>query len=281
MPTHDTLLKSIPFFESLAPEEMKELSEVLDEKIFPKGETIFQFGRMGDSLYIVLEGEVELFIRDISGDKILLTTAQPGEFFGELSLFDQGPRTATAIACEESKLLILHRQDLLNFLKKRPDASLNLLAILSQRIRKTNDLLQMRVVRNVNEEIDQEMTRTQRMANAISSFSGSIPFLILNVFFFTGWVLLNTNLIPFMRPFDPYPFGFLTMAVSLEAIFLSIFVLLAQNLQASKDRLRSNIEYEINLKAELEITYLHKKIDQMNVEIMSYLHHMKKNLPDL
>ena len=105
---------------------------------------------------------------------------------------------------------------------------------------------------------------------------GSITFLAINAIWFTAWIFLNIGIVPGVTPFDPFPFGFLTMSVSLEAIFLSIIVLLAQNLQGSRDRIRGDLEYEINLKAELEIAHLHTKVDLMHAEILARLHRLGK-----
>jgi uncharacterized membrane protein len=110
-------------------------------------------------------------------------------------------------------------------------------------------------------------TTIERVADVIAEFSGSILFLVLNAAWFTAWI--TWNLIPGIPHFDPYPFGFLTMVVSLEAIFLSIFVLVSQNRQGAKDRLRADAEYEVNLKAELEITHLHEKVDFLTEEVLA------------
>jgi uncharacterized membrane protein len=101
------------------------------------------------------------------------------------------------------------------------------------------------------------------MADWIAEFSGSITFLMLHVGFFAGWILLNVTIVPHAPMFDPFPFGLLTMVVSLEAIILSVFVLLSQNRQVAKDRIRSDVEYDVNLKAELEVAHLHEKVDRL------------------
>lgn len=128
--------------------------------------------------------------------------------------------------------------------------------------RKADELLRTRVSRNANEEMEEHLTPLQKIADVIAWFSGSISFLLINAVWFALWIGLNTLPIGF-EPFDPYPFGLLTMIVSLEAIFLSCFVLVSQNRQTEKDRVRSDIEYEVNVKAELEVTHLHEKTDRM------------------
>jgi uncharacterized membrane protein len=117
---------------------------------------------------------------------------------------------------------------------------------------------------NVNVAFESNLSLPQRMANWIADFSGSMPFLALNALIFLIWIVINVELVPGIAAFDPYPFGFLTMSVSLEAIFLSIVVLLAQNLNSAKERVRNDIEYEVNLKAERKITELHRRVTQLH-----------------
>jgi CRP/FNR family transcriptional regulator, cyclic AMP receptor protein len=261
------LLGTVPLFQRLSAHERGDLERVLERQTFAAGEQVFSFGEPGHSLYIVGTGTVELFVKDDAGGKIVLTTCGPGEVFGELSLFDGGARTASAVALEEATLLVLDRDDLLAFLQQHPAASLDLLTTMGQRIRSTDQILRHRVARNINEEMEIRSTTVERIADVIAAFSGSITFLVANAVWFVAWIVWNT--LPFGGHFDPYPFGFLTMVVSLEAIFLSIFVLVSQNRQAAKDRLRADAEYEVNLKAELEIRQLHEKMDFLTEQMLA------------
>src|SRR5207302_3373753 len=118
-----------------------------------------------------------------------------------------------------------------------------------------------------------------KAADWIAEFAGSIAFLVIHGIWFGCWILVNLSVLPFIPPFDPYPFGLLTMVVSLEAIFLSVFVLLSQNRQASKDRVRSDIEYDVNLKAELEIAQLHEKMDRLTCDVLTKLEKLHTLLP--
>ena len=263
------LIASVPLFKLLDESERGDLERVFDRREVGPGEKLFSLGEPGDSLYIVGTGSVELFVKDNAGAKIVLAICGPGEPFGELSLFDGGARTANAVAVEPTTLLVLDRADLLEFLRGHPDAALDFLTTMGQRIRSTDELLRRRVARNINEELAIRTTTMDRIADVIAEFSGSIQFLVLNALWFLIWIVWNTA--PFLRHFDPYPFGFLTMMVSLEAIFLSIFVLVSQNRQAAKDRLRNDTEYEVNLKAELEITHLHEKVDFLTEELLARL----------
>lgn len=269
------LLSELKFFELTDDEERRELSKILGYLKLEQGETLFEKGDPGDRLFIVREGRVELFIRTVAGEKIILTVAEQGDLFGEIAVLDQSPRTATAVALEETGLIVLSRESLLSFFQKRPDAAIAMIAAMGGMVRKVDDILRTRVSRNVNEEVEENLTPLQRIADWIAWFSGSMPFLALNTVWFIGWIAINTwNLgIP---QFDPYPFGLLTMIVSLEAIFLSIFVLISQNRQAEKDRVRSNIEYEVNVKAELEVAHLHEKTERMHEKMLEQFEKIEK-----
>ncbi len=274
------MLAGVELFEHLSDEDRAGLAKVVDLRRLEAGATLFSKGDPGDSLYIVRSGEIELFIRDTTGQKIVLTIASSNEIFGELALLDNGPRSATAIALVDSELLEMDRDDLILLFQKTPMAALRLLAAMGHMTRKADDLLRTRVSRNVNEEVEVRLSTFQRIADWISWFSGSMPFLLINATWFATWIALNT--LPLGLPaFDPYPFGLLTMIVSLEAIFLSCFVLISQNRQAEKDRVRSDIEYEINIKAELEVAHLHEKTDQIYAEMMERFRRLEKQLGTL
>ena len=272
-----TLLAGIEFFELLQEADRHALANVVDSIKLEAGETLFHAGEPGESLFVVRSGSIELYIKDTVGQKIVLTVAEAGDLFGELSLLDSGPRTATAIALSETELLVLDRDDLLLLFQKRPDAALHMLAAMSTMTRKADELLRTRVSRNVNEEIETHSTPLQHIADWIAWFSGSMPFLIINAVWFAVWISINTLDVGIPQ-FDPYPFGLLTMMVSLEAIFLSCFVLVSQNRQAEKDRVRADIEYEVNVKAELEVAHLHEKTDRIYESMMARFAKLEKSI---
>jgi CRP/FNR family transcriptional regulator, cyclic AMP receptor protein len=274
MPCAPELLATINMFELLNEDDRVALAKVIDELSVPQGHTLFQAGDPGDSLFIVQAGEIELFIKDTAGQKIILTTAGQGDMFGELAMLDSGPRTATALALHDSEVLVLDRDDLILLFQRRPDAALHMLAALSGLTRKADELLRTRVSRNVNEEMEEHSTPLLRIADWIAWFSGSMQFLLLNGVWFGAWIIINT--VPGLPQFDPFPFGLLTMIVSLEAIFLSCFVLISQNRQAQKDKVRADIEYDVNIKAELEIAHLHEKTDRIYENMMARFERLEK-----
>jgi len=267
MPCDVRMLAKNELFEQLTEEDRAQLAQVVDRRELAAGTTLFQAGEPGESLFVVTSGEVELFIKDTAGQKIVLTVARDGEIFGELALLDRGARTATACALVDTELLELDRDDLLLLFQKTPEAAVRLLAAVGHMTRKADELLQTRVSRNVNIEVEENLSTLQRIADWIAWFSGSMPFLLINAVWFIGWIIVNTFRIG-IPAFDPYPFGLLTMIVSLEAIFLSCFVLISQNRQAEKDHVRSDVEYEVNIKAELEVAHLHEKTDRIYTEML-------------
>ena len=270
-------LEGIEFFELLGDEDRRALAEVVDLVRLNAQEILFRAGEPGESLYLVRAGEVELSIRDNVGQKITLDTAGRGDFFGEIALLDAGPRTATAAALTDAELVELDRDDLLLLFRRKPEAALHMLAAMGRMTRKADTLLRTRVSRNVNEEVEERLTTVQRVSDWLAWFSGSVAFLLIHAAWFGLWVALNTLVLP-PDAFDPFPFGLLTMIVSLEAIFLACFVLISQNRQAQKEKVRGDIEYEVNIKAELEVAHLHDKADHLHEEMLRRFDRLEKSL---
>jgi len=277
MPCDPLFLADIKMFELLNEDDLQELAKVIDELKVPLGHTLFQAGDPGDSLFIVQSGEIELFIKDTAGQKIVLATPSAGDMFGELAMLDYGPRTATAVALQDSDVLVLDREDLVLLFQKKPEAALHMLAALSSLTRKADELLRTRVSKNLNEELSLQLGILDRISDWLAWFSGSMPFLISHSVWFIVWISLNTVILG-DRAFDPFPFGLLTMIVSLEAIFLACFVLISQNRQAQKDKVRADIEYEVNIKAELEVAHLHEKTDRIYEAMMAGLARVENRL---
>jgi CRP/FNR family cyclic AMP-dependent transcriptional regulator len=268
-------LANLSLFATLDDDERAVLAAAMQERSVKANECLFRIGDPGDQMFIVRSGKIELFVKDKAGQKIVLHVAELGEFFGELSLLDGGPRTATASALDDAELYIVDREDLQQLFRNRPDAALDMLAAMSKMTRRSNAMLQARVSRNVNDR--EEIARdniVMRTADWIANFSGSITFLGLHVVFFAAWILFNTLPIAF----DPFPYNLLTMTVSLEAIILSTLLLFSGNRQAARDRIRSDIEYEVNLKAELEVAHLHEKSDRMHEEMLERFARIEKSL---
>lgn len=272
------LLKEVSLFQLLDEQEREALLANMQSVDYAAGETLFEIGEPGDALYVVATGVVEMFFKNDTGDRILLETARRGDYFGDLSLLDGGSRSASVVAVEDSGLLRLDRQDLQRFLRDHPLAAMDLLAAMGRRLRVTVEQLRHTASRNANTESEDTRGPVAKAADWIAAFSGSLTFLFLHVFGFGIWILVNSVNLG-IQHFDPFPYGFLTLAVSLEAIFLSVFVLLSQNRQVEKDRIRSDIEYDVNLKAELEIAHLHEKVDRLTSDVLKGLSEVRQRLP--
>jgi len=271
-----SLLAEVPLFHLLDAEERTALAQMMEQANYPSGYRIFAEGEAGDRMYVVCTGQVELATTDKLGQKLVLTTAARGDLFGELSLLDGAARIANATVTEDAELLALDRGTLVDFIRRHPEAALDIMAVMGGRMRTTTVRLRQMATRNANEETQRKLTVLERITDAIAEFSGSLPFLALHAAWFLVWIGLNT--IPGLLAFDPFPFGLLTMCVSLEAIFLSVIVLLSQNRQSEKDRIRADVDYEVNLKAELEVSHLHEKVDHLHSVLLSKLHQIEVGL---
>ena len=272
------LLTEVPIFSLLDEKERATLAERVETVSFAAGTVLFNRGDPGDSLYVVRSGAVELFFKNDTGERIVLDTVTPGHFFGEISLLDGGARTASAVAIQDVEAVVVDREDLAELIRLQPGAAMELLSATGRRLRETNEKLRHTASRNVNEETEDKRSRVMKIADWISAFSGSLDFLFIHLAMFFLWIVLNSG--PLSRiwgPFDPFPYGLLTMCVSLEAIILSVFVLLSQSRQVERDRVRNDIEYDVNLKAELEIAHLHEKFDHLHVELLQRLNNIERS----
>jgi len=280
MPTDATLLAGVPFFKYLDDDERELLARQIDEITVPAGQLVFEVNDPGGIMYVIRSGRVEVFFKDDTGERIVLENPGPGEVFGEISFLDGGGRTASVLAVEDLDALAVDREDLDKLFRVHPQAGLDIIQAMGNRLRRTVDLLRHTASRNVNAEVEDRRSQVEKVADWIAAFSGSLTFLNLHLLFFAVWILLNVNWLPGWKPplFDPFPFGLLTMVVSLEAIILSVFVLLSQSRQAEKDRIRGDIEYEVNLKAELEVAQLHEKIDRLHTEALRRLDHLQREV---
>lgn len=270
------LLKDVPLFALLDDAERLVLSERVELVKYEKGADIWLVGDPGDSMLVVSSGEVELFVKTKTGEKIVVETPTRGDFFGEIALLDPGPRNATAKALSDVEVIVVDRGDLDELFRLKPSAAMDLLSATGRRLRHTSALLRNAATRNPNEEAEDNRSVVMKVADWIAEFSGSLTFLFIHLGIFAFWIGWNT-ILP-SRAFDAYPYGFLTLVVSLEAIVLSVFVLLSQNRQVARDKVRNDIEYDVNLKAEMEINHVHEKVDLIYQEMQKRLDRMEKKM---
>src|SRR3989475_6676533 len=246
------LLANIPLFESRIPADLDALSRRLEQAEYADADVIFRQGDQGSSLFIIEDGAVEISYGE-GRARITLATLFTGQYFGELSLFDGSPRSATATAARGSRLMRLDRDDLVDFINKNPSAALRIIAEMSERLRQTNELMSQQVSRNVLQEEEEHLTFGQRIADRVASFGGSWPFILLFSGIMMVWIGIN---VARMAGFDPYPFILLNLVLSTLAALQAPIIMMSQNRQSSKDKLLAENDYQVNLKAEMEIAAL-------------------------
>jgi CRP/FNR family cyclic AMP-dependent transcriptional regulator len=251
-PQHEALLARIPLFESLTRDDIVALSTRVEEIIYEEGAVIFGQGETGSSLFVIEDGEVQISHGE-GKTRIVLANLFPGQYFGELSLFDGAPRSATATATKKSGVIRLDRDDLVDYVNKNPAAALRIIAEMGDRLRQTNELMSRQVSRNVLEEAEERSTVGQRISDRVAAFGGSWPFIIIFAVVMGLW--MGVNIIGLTK-FDPYPFIFLNLVLSTVAAIQAPIIMMSQNRQAAKDKLLAENDYQVNRKAELEISAL-------------------------
>ena len=245
------LLQTIPLFESLERDDLTALANRLREVSVEAGQTVFAQGDEGDSMYVIETGAVDI-VAGSGKQKVTVASLFKQQYFGELSLLDGAPRSATAIANRATQLLALDRDDFVEFIKRRPDAALSIMHEVGERIRATNELMTRTVTRNVLEEEDKKLTMGERVADAVAAFGGSWPFIFIFGGFMAAWMLWNSIL---KEPiaFDPLPFMFLNLFLSTLAALQAPIIMMSQNRQSTKDKALAVNDFQVNLKNEMSI----------------------------
>jgi uncharacterized membrane protein len=245
-------LRHVPLFESLDDNAARELCQLL-EPLDSKAKTVlFRAGDSGDSMYLIERGKVRICVQTKDRHEMTLAELGRGDFFGEMALLDGKPRSADAVVAEDARLALLSREHFLSFIRSSPDVALEMLTALANRLRHTDELLRYSATRNVNVEEAAQLTLADRAADIIAEFGGSWKFIIVALFFFNVWILINTWLYSYVG-FDLYPFLLLSTGINMLAVLQAPVILMAQNRQAHKDRLRAEIDYQVNLKNELAL----------------------------
>jgi CRP/FNR family cyclic AMP-dependent transcriptional regulator len=256
--TIDTL-RHVPLFESLDDEAAGKLCQLLTSIECKAKTSLFHAGDEGDAMYLIERGKVRISVRTTDGREMTLTELGRGDFFGEMALLDGERRSADAIVAEDARLAVLSREHFLSFVRGSPDVSLELLTALANRLRHTDELLRRSATRNVNVEEAARLTFADRAADIIAEFGGSWKFIIAAVLFFNVWVLINTWLLA-KNSFDPYPYLLLSTAINMLAVLQAPIILMSQNRQSHKDRLRAEIDYQINLRNELALNEIIERL---------------------
>jgi len=256
--TIDTL-RHVPLFESLDDESARKLCQLLESIDCKAKVPLFRAGDEGNAMYLIERGKVRITVRGTDGRDMTLTELSRGDFFGEMALLDGQPRSADAVVAQDARLAVLSREHFLAFVRSSPDVALELLTALTNRLRNTDELLRRSATRNVNVEEAARLTFADRAADVIAEFGGSWKFILAAVFFFNVWVLINTWLLA-NNGFDPYPYLLLSTAINMLSVLQAPIILMSQNRQSHKDRLRSEIDYQVNLNNELALNEILQRL---------------------
>jgi len=271
-------LRSVPLFRALNEDAARELGELLSVHDVVAGSSICRRGDIGDSMYLIERGEVRISVTDADGYDTTLAELRTGDFFGEMSLLDNQPRAADATATVHSRLAILPREQFREFLKRNPDVALGILTELTRRLRRTDDLLRHRVSRNANEEDAAHLTLADRMADMIAKFGGSWKFIGVSISFTIFWILVNSYLL--LRPFDVYPYVLLNLVLGVMAGLQAPIIMMSQNRESQKDRLRADLDYRVNLKNELLLSEVLRRLEHLESHQRHAEEEMSRRQPD-
>jgi len=257
-------LRSVPLFASLDDEAAHDLRNRLSDKIVTQNTRLFKQGDKGDAMYLIGSGRVQISIRDDDRQEVILAELAQGDFFGEMAIIDGRQRSADARVIEDARLAILSREAFLSFVRTNPDVALEMLSALTDRLRRTDDLLRSRVSRNANEEEKARATLADRAADLIAEFGGSWKFIGVSIALIVLWIVFNTFIL--INGFDPAPYQMLNLALAVIAGMQAPIIMMSQNRQGEKDRLRADLDYQVNLKNELSLAEVLRRMDVLESE---------------
>jgi len=245
-----SLLRGVPLFAALDDAAVEELCGYLHPVELKGGSNLFRVGDSGDAMYIIESGRVRITVTDADGREVILASLGHGDFFGEMAMLDGHGRSAAATVTEDSRLAVLTRENFLTFVSSDARIVLEMLSANTRRLRRTDDLLRHRVSRNANEEDARNLTLADRAADKIAKFGGSWKFISASILFTLFWIALNTWLLH-DKGFDAYPYVLLNLVIGMIASLSAPVIMMSQNREAQKDRLRADLDYQVNLKNEM------------------------------
>ena len=273
------LLRTIPMFEELAAEDVDALAATLVERKFKGGQMIFNQGEPGTEMYVIAEGHVNIHLPGEGSRRISLKDISRGEYFGELALFDDKPRSASALASTDAVLLELGRDTLSEYLRKRPHAAMAILRTMAERLRETNAMLSERAAKNAVEEIEKNLTWQDKLADKIAELNGSWAFILLLLGLTVSWSVINLPAIAAHIPglhvvneegkvtgFDPYPYILYNLVLAILVALQGPLIVMSQNRQVTKDRATAETDFKVNLKNEVNIETILRELGEFRSE---------------
>src|SRR5215471_10857493 len=261
MPCDIQALKQVPFFALLDNEELTVLASQVELKTFGTRQRIYKIGETSLRAYIIVSGAVCVTTIDEDNQEVVIDQPGEGEFFGFASMLAQTPHQTQAFTTEETTCIEIDRNDIDVLLHRKPDAGLDIMAVLGRQFQSSQHLVRVRANRNPNEMIEEEATFGERIADAVAAFGGSWTFIIAFAMVLATYAYINTHLGP--AAWDPYPFILLNLFLSMLAAVQAPVIMMSQNRQDKKDRLRSELDFDVNRRAGAEVQALSRKLNQL------------------
>ena len=277
MACNPEILRQVPLFALLDDEETAVLAAQVELKSFAPRQRIWKMGETGGRAYILVSGMVRVTTIDDDHQEIVVDEPAQGEFFGFASMLDQTEHQTNAVALDEAVCIEVDRHDITVLLERKPHAGMDLLTVLGRQFHASQHLVRLRATRNPNDIIEEEETVGERIADHVASFGGSWTFIISFGVVLVVYVSLNVALA--LRAWDPYPFILLNLFLSMLAAIQAPIIMMSQNRQDKKDRLRSELDFDVNRRAEQEIQGFAHKINLIGDKIGDVEDLVRQQLP--
>jgi uncharacterized membrane protein len=258
MPSSADELRAVPLFSLLDDDELAVLAQQVERREFAAKQRIYKAGDPGANAFVVMSGWVRVTLLDEDGQEVVFSEPHHGDFFGFASMMDNVPHATSAVAMEETKCLVIDRNDLEQLIRSKPLAGLDMLTVLAREIHSTQKIVRVRAARNPNEVYEATETLGERVADHVAGFGGSWTFIGVFLLIEIVYVLVNVTLR--RHAWDPYPFILLNLFLSMLAAIQAPVIMMSQNRQDAKDRVRSELDFQVNRRAELEIQRLARKL---------------------
>jgi CRP/FNR family transcriptional regulator, cyclic AMP receptor protein len=255
-------LKRVPLFALLDNEELAVLAAQVELKTFAPRQRIYKMGDPGGQAYVLVSGQVRVHTVDEDQQEVVVDEPLAGEFFGFASMLDGTPHQTSATSVQESVCIEVDRNDIAVLLERKPLAGMDMLAVLGRQFHATHHLVRLRSSRNPNEFIEERLTVGDRIADAVARFGGSWSFIISFFVFLIAYTGLNMSL--GRAAWDPYPFILLNLFLSMLAAIQAPVIMMSQNRQDIKDRLRGELDFDVNRRAASDIQGLARKLNRVD-----------------
>ncbi len=265
MPCDVEVLRQVPLFATMDSEELAILASQVELKKFPPRQRIYKMGAHAERAYVMVSGGVRVTTVDEDNQEVVVDEPGPGELFGFASMLDQTPHQTEATATSETVCIEVDRNDILVLIQRKPHAAMDMLAVFGRHFHAAQQLIRVRALRHPNEIIEEQATFGERIADTVASFGGSWSFIVLFAILLTVYSTINVYL--GQRAWDPYPFILLNLFLSMLAAIQAPVIMMSQNRQDKKDRLRGELDFDVNRRAHAEIQGLAHKLNLLGEEI--------------